>query len=78
MLRAPIWIISTPRLQKQWDVLAVHQLGHNRLPRRFAGFGQQVQPFGPQPWKLYGLVRGLNAPPRSSEAPPPARGAPPA
>src|SRR3954469_9491610 len=39
-----------------------------RLCRSAADFSRR-RPSSPRPWKLYGLLRGLNAPPRSTFAP---------
>ena len=51
-------------------MLVVHEFGHDGLAGDLTGFLQKFQTLGAQrPWKLYGLVRGLNAPPRKMLAP---------
>ena len=48
----------------------LHDLGDDRQARPLARLGQEAQALArPRPWKAYGLVRGLNAPPRRIVAP---------
>ena len=46
-----------------------HDLGDDRQAGPLAGLGEERSPSTPSPWKLYGLVRGLKAPPRRMVAP---------
>ena len=68
MLRAPTWITSTSSNRSRWR--SVHDLGDNGQARFLLGLrAAGGAPPACRPWKAYGDVRGLNAPPRSSVAP---------
>jgi hypothetical protein len=56
-------------LRDDLDVLGVDDLGHDRQAGALARLGEDLRPFSPSPWKAYGEVRGLYAPPRSIVAP---------
>ena len=68
MLRAPIWITSaTSATSSSWrgssSSVTIGSPVSSRASRRMASAST------PSPWKAYGDVRGLNAPPRSIVAP---------
>src|SRR5215213_9088109 len=68
MLRAPTWMTSTASLKSSASCAEVISLTTgspvcSRASRRMSS------PSMPSPWKANGEVRGLNAPPRSIEAP---------
>ena len=69
MLRAPIWIISTPRSKNSGMCSLFISSVTTGWPVASRALASRSSPSARSPWKLYGLVRGLNAPPRSSEAP---------
>ena len=68
MFRAPIWTTSaTSRTSSTWrgssSSVTIGRPVSSRASRSTSSASS------PSPWKLYGEVRGLNAPPRSIVAP---------
>ena len=52
------------------DLARLHDLGDDRQAGPLARLGEVARGAStPRPWKAYGLVRGLNAPPRRIVAP---------
>ena len=69
MLRAPIWMQSA-YFGDEMRALFVERFGDDRQARsRARASASSSSPFLPSPWKEYGELRGLNAPPRSAVAP---------
>ena len=69
MLRVPICSMSAYSATSV-DVVRVDDLGDDRQAGLVAHVGEDLAgPASPSPWKAYGEVRGLKAPPRSSVAP---------
>ena len=56
-------------LADQADVLGLDHLRDDRQAGLGSRLGEDLRPRFPRPWKAYGEVRGLNAPPRSNDAP---------
>ena len=70
MLRVPIWITSTFCARKVSSIrTSINSVTTGRSCRAAASL-RSVRPSTPFPWNAYGLVRGLNAPPRIIRAPP--------
>ena len=67
MLRAPTWIRSTSSNRSRCFSLIISVTMGSPVALR--ALRSSSRPSAPIPWKSYGLVRGLKAPPRSSFAP---------
>ena len=68
MLRAPIWNMSAYRsTSSTWRGSMTSVT--TGMPSCSPAAWRIFSPSSPSPWKLYGLVRGLNAPPRRMLAP---------
>jgi hypothetical protein len=65
MLRAPTWKQSMYS-QHRLNLRDLHHLGDDQQPILIGGLAHDLQAFQPMPWKLYGELRGLNAPPRKT------------
>ncbi len=51
------------------DLVDAHHFADDRQPAARPASASRAAPSKPRPWNEYGLVRGLNAPPRSMTAP---------
>ena len=68
MLRAPIWSMSAYSATSVTSVGVMTSVT-NGIPVFSRASARSFRPSSSRPWKLYGEVRGLNAPPRSTCAP---------
>ena len=68
MLRAPTWRMSACSATSGTSAGSMTSVMTAR-PVRSRASTRYPRPSAPRPWKEYGLVRGLNAPPRSTVAP---------
>jgi hypothetical protein len=64
MLRAPIWITSAVSTTAATSRGSISSVTSGR-PVSSRASSRIFRPSRPRPWKVYGEVRGLNAPPRS-------------
>src|SRR4051795_7960327 len=68
MLRAPIWMTSATSRTGSRSRASMSSVTIGRPVCALASASRR-SPSTPRPWKAYGLVRGLYAPPRSIVAP---------
>ena len=68
MLRAPIWITSAYFSTRSRDSLSTASVTIPN-PNSSRTLARIFRPASPSPWKLYGEVRGLYAPPRNRRTP---------
>ena len=68
MLRVPTWSMSAHSATSATSRASTTSVTTGR-PVSSRTSARIRSPFSPSPWKAYGLVRGLKAPPRSSVAP---------